>query len=394
MSEEITIVDPERREKVYNDAAGLLESIPYIIRFERKVIILKNAARKFGKLGDYKDSEARAKACQEAAEQAEKEGAEASFQRALEKEKEAKFKSDFVDTIEEFKRTKKLEKYAKECEKHIEICKNHIIKLEKRAVAKRRLIALGVVAVLGLIFWRTPGYPFAKGFIYEKTGDYKLALANFKLAQNIPGATGQMNHCYYEIAKEALKDGKDKKALKLLKETTGSEEANLKAIELEKKLIDEAQLGERVIFGSGRWTVVSKKDSKALLVYTTNSKQSIYASEEGAVWRDSQVFKWLNTTFAKAKFTENELEAIREQYVGKKATGVTTPEKVFVLDEAEYQKYNKYMIPVEKNFWLRDEALDTMEATYVANDGKVKKTYVNDTSCHIRPAIWVSLEEK
>lgn len=394
MSEEITIVDPERREKIYNIASGLVESIPYIIRFERKVIILKNAARKFGKLGDYKDSAERAIACQKAAAQAEAEGGKESFAKALEKEKDAKFKSDFVDAIEEFNRTKKMEEYAKECEKHIQSCKEQIIKLEKGAVAKRRLIALGIVAVIGLIFWRTPGYPFVKGFVYEKTGDYKTALANFKLAANIPGANGQINNCYYEIAADVLKNGEEKKALKLLKKTVDSEKANIKALALEQKLIEEAELGQRVIFGDGRWTVVSKKKSKALLVYTVNSIQSVYAMEDGTSWRDSEVFQWLNTTFVKAKFTGNEQDAIIEQYIGQKASGVTTAEKVFVLNEEEYRKYNEYMMPTEKNFWLRDDTLDTMEATYVSGDGKVNKTYANDTSCRIRPAIWVSLQDK
>lgn len=107
MSEEKLITDPERQEKVYRDACGLLDSFTYIIRFERKVTVLKNAARKFRKLGDYKDSREKAAFSQKLAEQEEKKGSKASFEKALEKEKSAKVKSDYVDTIEEFKRTSK-----------------------------------------------------------------------------------------------------------------------------------------------------------------------------------------------------------------------------------------------------------------------------------------------
>ena len=39
MSEEKLITDPERQEKVYRDACGLLDSFTYIIRFERKVTV-------------------------------------------------------------------------------------------------------------------------------------------------------------------------------------------------------------------------------------------------------------------------------------------------------------------------------------------------------------------
>ena len=123
MSEEKLITDPERQEKVYSDACGLLDSFTYIIRFERKVTVLKNAARKFRKLGDYKDSREKATFSQKLAEQEEKKGSKASFEKALEKEKSAKVKSDYVDTIEEFKRTSKNEEYKEEGKKHITHCK-------------------------------------------------------------------------------------------------------------------------------------------------------------------------------------------------------------------------------------------------------------------------------
>lgn len=393
MSEEKLITDPERQEKVYCDACGLLDSFTYIIRFERKVTVLKNAARKFRKLGDYKDSREKAAFSQKLAEQEEKKGSKASFEKALEKEKSAKVKSDYVDTIEEFKRTSKNEEYKEEGKKHITYCKEQIIKIENKAAAKRRLIVLGILAVLAVIFWRTPGCPYVKGMVHQQMGQYRKALVNYEQAGHLPGVTGHKNACYYALAQDALKQGKEKKALKLLKKTVDSDKAEAQEWKLECKLIKETQVGKRVIFGDGRWTIAAKEGNKVLLVYTKVSKKSIYARTQDVTWRDSEVFKWLNTKFAPVKFSEEELNVICEQYTGKKASGTLTQEKVFVLSEQEYLQYHKAVIPSDENYWLRDEPLTKMQASYVSADGDVKKTYVNDTVCHIRPAVWVSLKE-
>lgn len=49
MSEEKLITDPERQEKVYRDACGLLDSFTYIIRFTKSDCI-KKCGKKISKI--------------------------------------------------------------------------------------------------------------------------------------------------------------------------------------------------------------------------------------------------------------------------------------------------------------------------------------------------------
>ena len=116
MAEQLFKKQSSIEEKKYQEAVGLQESISYIIRFERKVISLKNAAQKFEKLGDYKDAAQRASACRKAAEEADFAGSREAFESALQKESAAVTKSELRDAIAEYKRVWKKAEYKERAE--------------------------------------------------------------------------------------------------------------------------------------------------------------------------------------------------------------------------------------------------------------------------------------
>ncbi len=206
-----------KEERLYRDASELQQAIPCILRFEAKAKALQIAAKKFEKLGSYKDSCGRAAFCRKEAQKTIEQGSRKVFASALEKEKQAKDKSGYADAIAEFQRIWKEEAYQKEAKEHIRVCQKRIARLETLATWKRRLTVIAVLATCAFLFIKSPLYPFAKGYVYQQMGQYKKALANYKQASAIPWTEELSGACYFKMAHKQLKQGNKKKARHLLK---------------------------------------------------------------------------------------------------------------------------------------------------------------------------------
>ena len=59
-----------KEESLYRSAVSLMEAVDCVRRFEREVSSLEDAAKKFDKLGNYKDSAERKEICIKAAQDA------------------------------------------------------------------------------------------------------------------------------------------------------------------------------------------------------------------------------------------------------------------------------------------------------------------------------------
>lgn len=391
MAEQLFKKESSIEEKKYQEAVGLQESVSYIIRFERRVIVLNSAANKFEKLGEYKDASERMDLCRKAAKEAEIEGCRETFELALVKEKEAKCKSDYIEAIEEFKRVWKKEAYDREARKHIADCKEKIIRLEKRATLKRRVTVLVVLAICIFAFTKTIAYPFTKGLIHQQMGHYQAALNNYKISQGMPGASKKLRACYYHLGLESLEKGNKKKALRQFVKAATYEDASAKAAVLEQEFLAEAQKGQKIAFGSRKWIVLDKTKDKILLLCNKIDKKVIYSDKGNTSWEKSKVYNWLNSTFLSQTFSMEETAIITNPYIATVSGNESTAGYAFSLSSEEYEKYVNLIIPKQKNWWLRDKGLTAMGAEYVNQNGEVKKTYVNNYTCYIRPAIWVKI---
>ena len=217
MDEELFEEKISKEEQTYQTAVALQNAVSCVLRFERKVASRKSAARKFEKIGAYKDAPERMEACREEAKKVEEEGCKKTFEEAKAREQRAKTKSDYVDAITEFRRVKKKEAYAEEAKEHIQACKKQIVRLENRAVWKRRFTVIGVIAVCVLVFINTPLYPFAKGYVHQQMGEYRVAIANYEEASALSWSKELTGACYYKMGKQKLEEGKKEHALKLFR---------------------------------------------------------------------------------------------------------------------------------------------------------------------------------
>lgn len=238
MAEELFKKKISKEEKIYTEAVELQKAVSCVLRFERKKAALKGAAKKFDKLGDFRDARTRAEACRAEAAKTEIEGSKKVFEEALLREKQAKYKSDYVDAITEFKRVWKKDAYAHEAREHIQACKRQIVRIENRAAWRRRFTALAIVVAGVFLFTRTPLYPFAKGYVHQQMGEYELALANYEEASGLSWTEDLSGICYYKLGKEKLEQGEEKKALRLFRkaEKRGNKAAIKEIKNLKEKL--------------------------------------------------------------------------------------------------------------------------------------------------------------
>lgn len=386
MAEQLMKKDGSAEEKKYAEAEGLVDAIPCIIRFERKVSVLKSAAKKFDALGDYNDAKKRSSACRTLAKEVQEQGYQAVLEKGAELERKAVSKSDYMAAIEEYRRAVKSENYREEVKKHIQSCRERIRQINTKEVWKRRAIAAGILVLFLILFMQTPGYPFVKGFLYQKQGRYEKALGAYENAYGIPFTEGRKKACYYEIGKKCLKTGKKQKALQYFVKADDYANAAKKAAQLECEILQEKQVGDELIFGDMRWNVLEKTESAVLLQAKHPKQKMSYSETAFASWEQSLVYEWLNEEFINEQFTKEE----RKLLFGKNTTKENRP--LFILDKTEYVRLQENMAGSDVNCWLRQDAFMAQDGLYYDKSGEIRQTISNDNACYVRPAVWVAMK--
>ncbi len=379
-------------EKKYNTAVQLMESMDCVIRFERIVLALRSAAKKFESLGDYKDAAVLKEKCLKQAQEALDKGTVEVYKKALVKQKEAKNKSDYADTIEDFKRVKKFGYSIEECQTHIEECKRGIDKLESIAIRKRRIIAIAIVAVIIAVFMQTPFYPWTKGMIHQSQGKYRLAIANYEEAGGILTGHGSIKECYYHIAEAQYQKGDYQKALKNYKKAEKKFDAEKKAFELEKKFITQAKPGDIVKFGQVDWVVLSRAEDDILMIRKKVGKNVAYDKKSGNIWYNSSLRQWLNEKYIK-KFSEDEINVMKDQSFVKDQNHKGLKERLFVLDVVAYEKYKKIIPLTDKGYWLKNGSKQTDTVKGIDVKGNLCDIKSNDKDTCARAAVWLHLAD-
>lgn len=238
MEEELFEKKIPKEEQIYRSAVKLQNAVSCVLYFERKAAALRSAAKKFEKLGEYKDSAKRMKQCTEAAEQAEEEGSRSTMEEAKLRQERARTKSDYIDAITEFRRVRKMEAYSEEAKAHIQACKKEIVRLENRAVWKKRITVLAVIAACVVVFMLTPLYPFARGYTHQLMGEYETAIADYKEASVLSWSKELTGACYYKLGQQKADAGREEEALALFGQAKkyGNREAKKQYRILEQKM--------------------------------------------------------------------------------------------------------------------------------------------------------------
>ena len=207
----------------------------------------------------------------------------------------------------------------------------------------------------------------------------------------------------YQLAGLGAKAGFEKWAASSYEKLGDYKDCKNQIILLEKKAIEKVKIGGVVKFGNCDWMVLERTDGKALLTkYMADNKHPYHDKSEKVTWENCTLRNYLNGEFLQdGKFTPSELAMILETDVVNIANeefgtngGKNTKDKVFLMNEPEFNKYKKKLKAKAKTMRLRTPGKDAASTTYVSALGDII-TYgfpVDENGACIRPTMWVNLK--
>lgn len=408
---EIFLTPEQQREADYQKAVRRMEGAEKMLQAEDKVHMYREAIRMFEELGDYEDCEVRKKRCRKRLALARREHREEVYQEGMRLKSEAESAAGYEAAIAEFRRLRREYKDIPEQIQECEQLKENARKKERRkAIAGKFTVAAVLAAVIAAaVFLCSPAAFYLEGSFLMSIQDYERADTLFAKSRGYKDTEERILECRYQRALKAAQNGDYKKAVGLLYKKTGDyKDALEKKAEFEKAVLARAGIGDTVIFGDVRWIVadmtkdtgkklllVRKKPAKAETVYQVLGKET--------VWEDSNMRVWLNRDFFNSCFSEYEQRDILETKVVTKANsaygtggGEDTLDQVFLLDEAEAQRYGEILKLKEnqKAWWLRTPGKMTDSAAFVMADGTVMRygCAADSMDISVRPAVWVCIK--
>lgn len=174
------------------------------------------------------------------------------------------------------------------------------------------------------------------------------------------------------------------------------------------------------------WQVLERDGNKALLISRYSLEEKKYnSSKADTTWETCSLRAWLNGTFCKQAFTDEQLAAIltttvdnskaqcNSNWLGE--SGQDTQDKLFLLSYAEASKLEeRRCVPTDysmrnyapafngderakldgkdtSHWWLRSPGHNGYDAAYVDSIGAIYNSSV-DVASGVRPVMWVDLE--
>lgn len=411
--QEVILTPEQQREADYQKAVRRMEGAEKMLQPQDRVHMYKEAIQMFEQLGDYEDSEVRKKRCKKRLPLARREHREEVYQTGMQMKAEAVSSADYDAAIAQFRR---LRREYKDIQDQIEDCrqrKEKALKQERmRTIGKRLAAVLVFAAVVGLgIFLCSPQAFYLEGRLLMGMHDYERANTVFAKSRGYKDTKQRVQECNYQRAVTAAEEGNYKKAVSLLhKKMDDYKDAPERKAQYEKKLLAQAKVGDTVTFGQAKWLVADLVDDlknhgtqrKLLLVRKKPVKaKTVYQNAgENAQWQSSVMRSWLNETFYQNCFSSYEQESVLPTTVQTPANrvygtpgGGQTTDRVFLLDEAEAERYQSLLqlADNQRAWWLRTSGREPDSAVFVSADGTTMRYgYAADSKdLGVRPAVWV-----
>lgn len=206
----------------------------------------------------------------------------------------------------------------------------------------------------------------------------------------------------YQMAGLAERLGFDGVAMNSYSKLGDYADSREQIVRMEKKAIAETAYGTTVWFGKKQWIVLDRQDGKAFLsLYMADNKHPFHDKREAVTWENCSLRSYLNNEFFTDTFSAEEQRIISDTKVenGKNPEfgtdgGNDTTDKLFLMNEKEYETYRKKLKDKSKTMRLRTPGKDATSTTYVSALKEIV-TYgfpVDENGACIRPSMWVQYE--
>lgn len=161
------------------------------------------------------------------------------------------------------------------------------------------------------------------------------------------------------------------------------------------------------------WIILDKQEDKALLLSLCVIEEKSFSEKSSSdTWENSDIRKWLNSSYMDKTFSKAEKEMILKSHLINSDNENDTDDYVFLLSEDEIYKYfeleedrtttdrssvENYLDhgfePQMRYWWLRSKGESEGNIAFVTGTGKVDEmgTKPNERHIWVRPAIWVDI---
>lgn len=138
------------------------------------------------------------------------------------------------------------------------------------------------------------------------------------------------------------------------------------------------------------WLVLKREGNKSLIITKKAVDFAVFNGEVPTRWHNSYIRKWLNSSFFKRAFTNEEQTRILKTDINGYQSNV------FILSLEEAKKYlKKEEMRCKRvyysDWWLRGGENYVYDVNIVTKTGSVSTAYVNSANIGVRPAMWVDL---
>ncbi len=391
--------EEERLEQSYQRAILVFSNMSCMTMTESKLDMYKHLKKEFSSLGDYKDSKDYLKLCTDCYKEVEAGLIKKQYEDCCIKLELAKTEKEYQALSREFRKLKDYKesaKLAKQCERILESYSKKI----KYAMIRKVSIVVVLIILLLLGNTRFGRYNISK--VCNKLNFYSKSSEMYQSLGSYKDSNKRYKETAYKEAARLVKDGKYSESQKIYYDINGYLDSAVRLVSLEKRILEESKVGDKVQVGASLWIVLDKQEDKVLCIKYKPLSNIIYSDEEEDVtWESSQIRKYLNSDYIKEIFCEEEVANLLHTVVitsdnlkYKTKGGNQTQDKLYILSSDEAIKYESVLTnTVKKSSWLRSPG--GLQCAVSVYNGKDVNSYGNlATKEHVYtyPVFWYSLK--
>ena len=246
-------------------------------------------------------------------------------------------------------------------------------------------LLLALLLAAGVAYQTNWGkYQFAQ--LCMTTSHYGKAMDTFADLKGYEDSADKETDARYQLAMQHMEKGKYQKAAFHLRKLGDYQDSETQLVTAETQLLQGAQVGDTVPFGTCDWVVLDAQSDGALLTLEKPLKEPQCFNEQKAEvsWTDASLCRWLNDRWMTETFSAEEQAMLRDS---------DAKSKVFLLSDAEWRSYGSQIKPVKCNWWLRTPSTQKGCAMFVDPYGTIMEAgYPVNAVMKVRPTVWVSYQ--
>ena len=393
------ISEGERLEQLYQSTRLVFNNMSCMTMTESKLDMYMHLKKEFSSMGDYKDSKDYVKQCTDCYKVIEAGLIKKEYEDCCIKLEFAKTDKEYQELGRDFRKLKDYKesvKWAEQCERILES------KAKKIKYAMIRKMSIIVVLIILLVLGNTRIGRYNISKVCNKLNFYGKSAEMYKSLGSYKDSSKRYKESAYKEAARLEKEGKYLETQKIYYDIHGYQDSAVRLVALEKRILEESNIGDKVKVGASLWIVLDKQEDKVLCIKYKPLSNIVYSDEEKDVtWETSQIRNYLNSEYIKKIFCEEEVANLLYTVVITSDNmkyntkgGNQTQDKLYILSSDDVLKYESVLsIMVTKSSWLRSSG--GLQCAVSVYNGKDVNSYGNlATKEHVYtyPVFWYSLK--